>query len=140
MDALCALLDCALGFFPCCFLFGCKSRCHRHFECLPVTASYGRVWTACMELFCLLYSFDSSHRWIEALALHIQAGSMGSIYHSVPQARYIVLQSSYRYVTSVSDVSMAGLSIIHSDVLTVRCHALKNRCTAGVRACAATAT
>ena len=25
MDALCALLDCALGFFPCYFLFGCKS-------------------------------------------------------------------------------------------------------------------
>ena len=26
MDALCALLDCALGFFPCYFLFGCKRR------------------------------------------------------------------------------------------------------------------
>ena len=24
MDALCALLDCALGFFPCYFLFGCN--------------------------------------------------------------------------------------------------------------------
>ena len=24
MDALCALLDCALGVFPCYFLFGCK--------------------------------------------------------------------------------------------------------------------
>ena len=27
MDALCALLDCALGFFPCYFLFGRKSTC-----------------------------------------------------------------------------------------------------------------
>ena len=24
VDALCALLDCALGFFPCYLLFGCK--------------------------------------------------------------------------------------------------------------------
>ena len=30
MDALCALLDCALGFFPCYFLFGCK-RLASHF-------------------------------------------------------------------------------------------------------------
>ena len=27
MDALCALLDCALGFFPCYFLFGCNRLC-----------------------------------------------------------------------------------------------------------------
>ena len=25
VDALCVLLDCALGFFPCYFLFGCNS-------------------------------------------------------------------------------------------------------------------
>ena len=34
MDALCALLDCALGFFPCYFLFGCNRA-----NCLLVTNS-----------------------------------------------------------------------------------------------------
>ena len=31
LPALCALLDCALGFFPCYFLFGCK---HYLYYCL----------------------------------------------------------------------------------------------------------
>ena len=36
MDALCALLDCALGFFPCYFLFGCKYPLFCHFSFTPV--------------------------------------------------------------------------------------------------------
>ena len=38
MDALYALLDCALGFFPCYFLFGCKNN-----RTIPTFSSYSAL-------------------------------------------------------------------------------------------------
>ena len=42
MDALCALLDCALGFFPCYFLFGCNRHLEKRTCAIAQLVSYNR--------------------------------------------------------------------------------------------------
>ena len=42
MDALCALLDCALGFFPCYFLFGCNQFTRNYATPNPVFAYWAQ--------------------------------------------------------------------------------------------------
>ena len=60
MDALCALLDCALGFFPCYFLFGCNrlrymARCWHSlvFSGISIPFSVGQgIWSNTMAVSC----------------------------------------------------------------------------------------